>query len=119
MIENYYNEEIVIYSLENYSNIGLIIKITSKQFLKIKIIHFGYKNGLFLFLFLRSIISQLKEQNDYPLILTAVHISEILNVSKPTAYEVMKLKSFPLLEFGRCKRVLRDEFFTWLKNPNN
>lgn len=56
-----------------------------------------------------------KEEN-YPLILTANDISQILKISKATAYEVMNKESFPLLKVGRCKRVLRDEFFKWLKN---
>lgn len=32
----------------------------------------------------------LKNKDDYPIILTARHISEILAVSKPTAYELME-----------------------------
>ncbi|MED3789995.1 helix-turn-helix domain-containing protein [Peribacillus frigoritolerans] len=55
-----------------------------------------------------------KNNEDYPMILTAVHLSEILMVSKPTAYELMEQKSFPLIKLGRSKRVLRDEFFNWL-----
>ncbi|MEK4535948.1 helix-turn-helix domain-containing protein [Peribacillus sp. FSL K6-1552] len=55
-----------------------------------------------------------KNIEDYPMILTAVHLSEILMVSKPTAYELMEQKSFPLIKLGRSKRVLRDEFFDWL-----
>ncbi len=55
-----------------------------------------------------------KNIEDYPMILTAVHLSEILMVSKPTAYELMEQKSFPLIKLGRSKRVLRDEFFNWL-----
>lgn len=51
---------------------------------------------------------------DYPLILTAREICEILKISKPTAYELMKNPDFPLLKIGRCKRVLREEFFKWL-----
>ena len=47
----------------------------------------------------------------YPIILTAGDISEILKVSKPTAYELMDKHDFPLIKIGRCKRVLRDEFF--------
>ncbi len=54
-------------------------------------------------------------EDDYPLILTAKEISQILKVSKPTAYEIMSRKGFPLLRIGRCKRVIRDEFFGWLK----
>ncbi|MGG0412578.1 helix-turn-helix domain-containing protein [Peribacillus simplex] len=55
-----------------------------------------------------------KNIEDYPMILTAVHLSEILMVSKPTAYELMEQKSFPLIKLGFSKRVLRDEFFNWL-----
>ena len=53
---------------------------------------------------------------DFPIILTAKDISEILHVSKPTAYEIMNRSDFPLMRIGRCKRVLRDEFFNWVKS---
>lgn len=55
-----------------------------------------------------------KDIEDYPMILTAVHISEILMISKPTAYELMEQTSFPLIRIGRIKRVRKDEFFNWL-----
>ncbi|MBM7602591.1 putative DNA-binding transcriptional regulator AlpA [Metabacillus crassostreae] len=53
---------------------------------------------------------------DFPIILTAKDISDILHVSKPTAYEIMNRSDFPLMRIGRCKRVLRDEFFNWVKS---
>ncbi|MFO1445450.1 DNA-binding protein [Bacillus sp. Bva_UNVM-123] len=52
---------------------------------------------------------------DYPIVLTAQDISQILKISKLTAYEVMKIQNFLSLNIRRCKRVLRDEFFEWLK----
>ncbi|WP_042348208.1 helix-turn-helix domain-containing protein [Bacillus massiliigorillae] len=55
-----------------------------------------------------------KHIEDYPLMLTAVHISEILMVSKPTAYELMEHSTFPLIRIGRTKRVRREDFFDWL-----
>ena len=55
-----------------------------------------------------------KSLEDYPVILTAEHIAEILMVSKPTAYELMEQTSFPLILIGRSKRVLKDQFFNWL-----
>lgn len=66
----------------------------------------------------------MKGKGDYPLILTATELAEILKISKPTAYELMNRTDFPLLKIGRCKRVLRDEFFEWLSsnrhiNANN
>ena len=59
------------------------------------------------------------EIESYPLVLTAREISSILNVSKPTAYELMESKDFPLIKIGRCKRVLRDQFFIWLTGKTN
>lgn len=56
----------------------------------------------------------MKSVDDYPLILTANLIAEIMNVSKTTAYEIMEYKGFPLIRIGRCKRVQRDAFFKWL-----
>lgn len=54
-------------------------------------------------------------EENYPLVLTAKDISHILKISKPTAYEMMNQSDFPTLKIGRCKRVLRDEFFKWIK----
>ena len=51
------------------------------------------------------------EKESYPLVLTAVDICEILQISKPSAYELMDRSDFPLIKIGRCKRVLREEFF--------
>ncbi|MMZ57945.1 Helix-turn-helix domain protein [compost metagenome] len=59
--------------------------------------------------------SKPKTIEDYPMILTADDVAEILRVSKPTAYEIMRHTDFPLLPFkGRIRRVQRDEFFRWL-----
>lgn len=56
------------------------------------------------------------EKESYPIVLTAVDICEILQISKPSAYELMDRSDFPLIKIGRCKRVLREEFFLWLSN---
>lgn len=60
----------------------------------------------------------LKTIEDYPLILTAKDISDILIISKPTAYEIMEKTDFPLIRIGRCKRVRRDAFFQWIQNKS-
>ena len=60
-----------------------------------------------------------KTIEDYPMVLTAVEISEILMVSKPTAYEIMEHSNFPLIRLGRNKRVLKTEFFEWLSQQQN
>lgn len=56
-----------------------------------------------------------KEKEDFPLILTATEVSEIIFVSKRVAYEIMERPDFPLIRIGRCKRVSRDAFFHWLE----
>jgi excisionase family DNA binding protein len=56
---------------------------------------------------------------DYPIVLTANDICKILKISKPTAYELMERTDFPLIRIGRCKRVIRDQFFDWLNHPLN
>ncbi|MCM3761837.1 helix-turn-helix domain-containing protein [Alkalihalobacillus oceani] len=53
-------------------------------------------------------------KSDYPLILKAEHISEIIGCSKRVAYEVMDRADFPLVRMGRLKRVEREAFFEWI-----
>jgi len=55
-------------------------------------------------------------KESYPVVLKANHIADILDVSEPTAYKLMRQESFPLISFGRNMRVLRDEFFKWLES---
>ncbi|MCH5586287.1 helix-turn-helix domain-containing protein [Shimazuella sp. AN120528] len=55
-------------------------------------------------------------KEDYPLILKADQVAEILSVSKRKAYEVMEYSNFPLVRVGRSKRVSRDAFFRWLED---
>lgn len=55
-----------------------------------------------------------KSIEDYPLVLTASHVAEIMHVSRSTAYELMERKDFPAMQIGeRGKRVGRDAFFRW------
>lgn len=61
----------------------------------------------------------IKYINEYPSVLTASDISEILRVSKPTAYELMEQESFPLIKIGRSKRVLKDKFIEWITTRQN
>lgn len=53
--------------------------------------------------------------NDYPLMLTAYHISEILGISLRTTYEVMEEKGFPLVRIGRKKTAPKEAFLRWLE----
>jgi Helix-turn-helix domain len=56
-----------------------------------------------------------KNREDYPLVMTAEDIREILGVGRRKAYEIMDENGFPLVSIGKkLKRVNRDDFFRWL-----
>lgn len=59
----------------------------------------------------------MKQQHDYPLILSVTDLAEIMNCSPYLARNLMKTKGFPVVHMGiggRIKRVGRDAFFKWL-----
>ncbi|NBI28313.1 DNA-binding protein [Chengkuizengella marina] len=54
-----------------------------------------------------------------PDVLMAKHIKVVLSISERRAYEIMDLKSFPLIRIGRSKRVAKESFFRWLKEQES
>lgn len=52
---------------------------------------------------------------DYPIMLNAQHIANVLGVSLRKAYDVMDQKGFPLVRIGRRKVSPRESFFNWLE----
>ncbi len=55
-----------------------------------------------------------KEKEDYPLILTAADVAEIMRISQRHAYELMEVSGTLVKVPGRTKRVPREAFFKWL-----
>lgn len=57
--------------------------------------------------------------SQYPPILNATHVSEILGISRRYAYEIMNWTDFPTIKLGNSsKRVSREDFINWLSNQN-
>lgn len=56
----------------------------------------------------------MKEKNEYPILLTAKHVAEIIGCSLRSAYNLMDETDFPLMKLGGLKRVGRDEFYKYL-----
>lgn len=52
---------------------------------------------------------------NYPDILTAKHLQEILHISRAGAYNLMNIADFPTLVIGRNKRVLKNRLVEWLE----
>lgn len=57
-------------------------------------------------------------REDYPLVLTAEHVADILGVSLRRAYEIMETEHFPLKRVGVRKYVTRERFFEWLETAS-
>ncbi|MEM4993020.1 MULTISPECIES: helix-turn-helix domain-containing protein [Priestia] len=55
-------------------------------------------------------------EEQFPYILTAKHVQEILGVGKEKAYQLMDGESFPVIKIGRHKKVQREAFFRWIKS---
>ncbi|PAF21404.1 hypothetical protein CHH49_10920 [Terribacillus saccharophilus] len=59
----------------------------------------------------------IKNYEDYPMILSAGEIADILSISKSTAYALMNEPNFPLIRLAgskRVKRVLKEKFFEYI-----
>lgn len=50
---------------------------------------------------------------DYPLTLNAKQVAEILGVSLPKAYDIIRRKVFPALKDGNRLMIPRDRFWEW------
>lgn len=55
--------------------------------------------------------STYKEMGDYPPILQARHIQELLNVCEAVAYQVMHNADCPTIKMGKRMVVPRDDFW--------
>lgn len=62
-------------------------------------------------------MSRLKfiRSEDLPLVLTPMDISEVLGISRNTAYEVIHSQGFPIFRVGKQYRISRERFLKWLK----
>ena len=53
---------------------------------------------------------------DYPEILNAIDIQNILRISKGKTYEIMNSDCFPTIYINKRMIVLKTEFIDWLKD---
>lgn len=58
--------------------------------------------------------STYKEMEDYPPILQARHIQELLNVCEAVAYQVMHHADCPTIKMGKRMVVPRDDFWEFI-----
>jgi excisionase family DNA binding protein len=51
---------------------------------------------------------------NYPTVLNAAQLAEILNVSKATAYQLLHMESFPTLRIGKRLMVPKEKMVRWI-----
>lgn len=61
-----------------------------------------------------AVINQARTLDDYPLVLQARHVREVLGVSEAKAYEVLNSKKCPTIHMGKRMVVMRDSFLKFL-----
>ena len=52
--------------------------------------------------------------HDYPIMLTAEDVAEILCISRTNAYAVMRMSGFPTIHRGKRMVVPRDRLIKWI-----
>ena len=61
-----------------------------------------------------AIIKDFRPIDEYPPVLQAGHVREILGISKAKAYEVLNSRKCPTIRMGKRMVVLRDSFVRFL-----
>lgn len=61
-------------------------------------------------------MSKVIDKSELPVILTVYDIKDILNIGLRQAYELIHSKQFHSVKVGRCYKVSKDVFFSWLEN---
>lgn len=51
-----------------------------------------------------------------PLVMTVKDVQDVLRVSRPNAYRIMNLESFPKMKIGKRVLVEKEAFKNWLAN---
>jgi len=60
-------------------------------------------------------MKHLSNFDDYPPVLQAAHVKEILGISTGATYALLKSEGFPTVSIGGKRKVIvKDEFVAWL-----
>ena len=58
--------------------------------------------------------TKFKNYEDLPLTLTAPEVGEVLGISRASAYELVRSKSFPSIRIGTRIIVPKDKLIAWI-----
>lgn len=52
-------------------------------------------------------------------LITIIELKELLNISRSKAYELVKMKDFPIVRIGKCIRINKNDLFEWLQKQKS
>lgn len=59
--------------------------------------------------------NKFKSYNDLPLILSVPELTDVLGISRASAYELVKIKVFPALHIGNRILIPKEDLIAWIK----
>ena len=59
--------------------------------------------------------NKFKSYDDLPLMLSVPELTDVLGISRASAYELVKIKGFPALHIGNRIVIPKDELIAWIK----
>ena len=59
--------------------------------------------------------NKFKSYDDLPLMLSVPELTDVLGISRASAYELVKSKGFPVLHIGNRIVIPKDELIAWIK----
>ena len=51
--------------------------------------------------------------------ITVIEMAEMLKISRSKAYQLIKIRDFPLIKIGKNIRINKNKFLNWLHNQKN
>ena len=59
--------------------------------------------------------NKFKSYDDLPLMLSVLELTDVLGISRASAYELVKIKGFPALHIGNRILIPKEELIAWIR----
>ena len=59
--------------------------------------------------------NKFKSYDDLPLMLSVLELTDVLGISRASAYELVKIKGFPALHIGNRIMIPKEDLISWIR----
>ena len=63
--------------------------------------------------------NKFKSYDDLPLMLSVPELTDVLGISRASAYELVKIKGFPALHIGNRILIPKEELIAWIRRSTS